>query len=60
MSVSRRVGGTQIGMREIELLRAPICRHTRLTKPECHCKACLFEQVAAHGGGERAERRNDA
>jgi hypothetical protein len=47
-------------MREIALLRAPICRHTRLTNPECHCKACLSEQIAAHGGGERAERRNDA
>ena len=24
------------------------CVHTRLTKPECHCRACLFEQIAAH------------
>ena len=26
------------------------CRHTLLTKPECHCRACLFEQMATHGG----------
>lgn len=25
------------------------CGHTLLTKPECHCRACLFEQIAAHG-----------
>jgi hypothetical protein len=25
------------------------CRHTLLTKPECHCRACLFEQIAVHG-----------
>jgi hypothetical protein len=26
------------------------CHHTLLTKPECHCRACLFEQIATHGG----------
>jgi hypothetical protein len=25
------------------------CRHTMLTKPECHCRACLIEQMATHG-----------
>jgi hypothetical protein len=29
--------------------RVPRCAHTRLTKPECHCLACLAAQVAAHG-----------
>lgn len=24
------------------------CEHTRLTKPECHCSACLREQIARH------------
>jgi hypothetical protein len=29
--------------------RTPRCEHTRLTKPECHCPACLAAQIAAHG-----------
>jgi hypothetical protein len=29
--------------------RAPRCGHTMLTKPECHCPACLAEQISAHG-----------
>jgi len=29
--------------------RVPRCPATRLTKPECHCPACLLEQMAAHG-----------
>lgn len=24
------------------------CEHTRLTKPECHCSACLRAQIARH------------
>jgi hypothetical protein len=28
--------------------RTPRCRHTSLTKPECHCPACLSEQMEAH------------
>jgi hypothetical protein len=28
--------------------RATRCKHTLLTKPECHCPACLSEQIAAH------------
>jgi hypothetical protein len=27
----------------------PRCPRTRLTKPECHCPACLLEQIAMHG-----------
>ena len=27
----------------------PRCPHTALTKPECHCPACLLEQIARHG-----------
>jgi hypothetical protein len=27
------------------------CPRTRLTKPECHCPACLLEQIAVHGAG---------
>ena len=29
--------------------RTPRCEHTMLTKPECHCQACLMAQIAAHG-----------
>jgi hypothetical protein len=29
--------------------RTPRCEHTMLTKPECHCHACLMAQIAAHG-----------
>lgn len=29
--------------------RAPRCEHTLLTKPECHCAACLSEQIATYG-----------
>jgi hypothetical protein len=32
------------------------CRHTLLTKPECHCRACLLEQIAAHAGPQQAGR----
>jgi hypothetical protein len=28
--------------------RAPRCGRTMLTKPECHCPACLAEQISAH------------
>jgi hypothetical protein len=28
--------------------RAAVCTYTRLTKPECHCRACLFDQIATH------------
>jgi hypothetical protein len=28
------------------------CRHTLLTKPECHCRACLLEQIATYGNRE--------
>jgi hypothetical protein len=31
------------------LPRVPRCPATRLTKPECHCPACLFEQITTHG-----------
>jgi hypothetical protein len=33
--------------------RVPRCPRTRLTKPECHCPACLLDQIAAHAGAER-------
>lgn len=29
--------------------KTPRCEHTLLTKPECHCGACLAAQIAAHG-----------
>jgi hypothetical protein len=32
----------------IVISRTPRCAHTLLTKPECHCPACLAEQLAAH------------
>jgi hypothetical protein len=31
--------------------RVARCPRTRLTKPECHCPACLLEQIAVHGRG---------
>jgi hypothetical protein len=30
--------------------RVPRCPTTLLTKPECHCRACLLELVSTHGG----------
>jgi hypothetical protein len=36
--------------------RAPRCARTMLTKPECHCPACLAEQISAHSQvAQRAE-----
>jgi hypothetical protein len=36
--------------------RAPRCGSTMLTKPECHCPACLAEQISAHAPvAQRAE-----
>ena len=32
-----------------QVTRIPRCGHTLLTKPECHCPACLSEQIAEHG-----------
>jgi hypothetical protein len=46
MSPSRRAAGAR--PREVQESRTPRCAHTSLTKPECHCPACLFEQIAAH------------
>jgi hypothetical protein len=28
--------------------KTPRCEHTLLTKPECHCRACLAAQIATH------------
>jgi hypothetical protein len=28
--------------------RTPRCGYTSLMKPECHCPACLSEQMATH------------
>jgi hypothetical protein len=36
------------------------CPHTLLTKPECHCRACLYEQIATYGRRlEQAPPRRD-
>jgi hypothetical protein len=43
MSTSRSIA-TQDGIQR--------CRHTLLTKPECHCRACLLEQIATYGTRE--------
>jgi len=40
--------------------RVPRCARTRLTKPECHCPACLLEQIAAHGPVASARREAGA
>jgi hypothetical protein len=29
--------------------RVPRCPTTLLTKPECHCRACLLELISTHG-----------
>jgi hypothetical protein len=29
--------------------RIPRCPSTLLTKPECHCRACLLELISTHG-----------
>jgi hypothetical protein len=34
--------------------RAPRCPATLLTKPECHCRACLLELVSTHGSAAAA------
>jgi hypothetical protein len=34
--------------------RVPRCPSTLLTKPECHCRACLLELVSTHGGAAAA------
>ena len=48
-ATSTAMGGTQSS-------RTPRCRHTSLTKPECHCPACLAEQISAHAPvAQRAE-----
>jgi hypothetical protein len=48
MSPAQSQTATSSGM---QASRAPRCRHTSLTKPECHCPACLSEQMAAHRPG---------
>jgi hypothetical protein len=45
VSTSRNIATRRIDLRDgIER-----CSHTLLTKPECHCRACLFEQIATYG-----------
>jgi uncharacterized protein (DUF983 family) len=47
MSGSQAATTTNIAVRGAHA-RTPRCGHTSLTKPECHCQACLAEQIAAH------------
>ena len=56
MSGPRHDMAARAGAREPYLSRAPRCLHTRLTKPECHCRSCLVEQIAAHAPGAREPR----
>jgi hypothetical protein len=42
---------TQMAMPGSETSKAPRCEHTMLTKPECHCPACLAALVASRGAG---------
>ena len=42
------IPGASLAQERTTAPRAPVCAHTRLTKPECHCRACLFEQIATH------------
>ena len=46
-STTRSVGAGRGA--EASSSRTPRCEHTLLTKPECHCQACLAAQIAAHG-----------
>jgi hypothetical protein len=39
----------QIPIGAAETGKAPRCEHTLLTKPECHCPACLAALVASRG-----------
>ena len=48
MSPAKSPAAASIGT---QASRTPRCRHTSLTKPECHCPACLSEQMAAHRPG---------
>jgi len=48
MHVPAAVAPLPSSSRDDRRLRVPRCAHTRLTKPECHCWACLLEQIAAH------------
>jgi hypothetical protein len=38
----------------IVISRTSRCAHTLLTKPECHCPACLAEQLMAHSPAAKA------
>ena len=36
-----------------------VCAHTKLSKPECHCLACIRELKATHmAGAASAGKRN--
>ena len=43
---ARRTNATESAT---QVSRIPRCGNTLLTKPECHCQACLSEQIAEHG-----------
>ena len=49
MNVPTAVISSSDAVRARAAPRVPRCPRTRLTKPECHCPACLLEQIAAHG-----------
>jgi len=48
MTSPPRITRRSITMHQVPASRAPRCEHTLITKPECHCPACLAEQIAAH------------
>ena len=39
---------SRITMLDGAVSRTPRCTYTLLMKPECHCPACLSEQMATH------------
>jgi hypothetical protein len=49
MTPAQSTSRTTVTVRSNETSRTPRCEHTLLTKPECHCPACLAAQIAAHG-----------
>lgn len=49
MTPAERSTRMNTGPRADAASKTPRCEHTLLTKPECHCPACLAAQIAAYG-----------
>lgn len=50
MTPAERTSRVNVAGRRTDVAsKTPRCEHTLLTKPECHCPACLAAQIVAHG-----------